>query len=448
MTPDWKSWVGEVANKFPLQQYLGGSENAAVFLTDRSGPGSQPAAIKLVLADAEHPDARLSWWELTARLSHPNLLPVYETGSCRIHDTEVCYIVMEYAEENLSSILPERPLTAEETKEALSSILDGLSYVHNKGYVHGHLRPANVLAVGDQVKLSSDGLCGVGEPGKVLGPPNAYAAPEIANGGSVSPHADVWSVGVLMAEMLTQKRPSDKAEGVVKIPRLPEPFSEIVEHCLQSDPVSRWGIADIRTRLKAVPEASIGRESPAVRKSGKRSYVLAAAVLAVILLTVGLFKLVGSNKDRGSSSAETTVTQPNPSAESPPDKNSGSAGSVAPSAPTGTSASSFVPGKPSHRVMPDVASNASRTISGTVKVKVRAAVDASGNVTSAKFESAGPSKYFAARSLDAARQWKFVAPKVNGEDAASSWLITFEFTRRGVDERVEEIEPSGKSHKR
>jgi len=98
--------------------------------------------------------------------------------------------------------------------------------------------------------------------------------------------------------------------------------------------------------------------------------------------------------------------------------------------------------------MPDVASKASRTINGTVKVKVRAAVDASGNVTSAKLESAGPSKYFAARSLDAARQWKFLAPKVNGEDAASSWLITFEFTRRGVDDRVEEIEPSGKSHKR
>jgi TonB family protein len=289
----------------------------------------------------------------------------------------------------------------------------------------------------------------VGEPGKVLGPPSAYAAPEIANGGNVSPQADVWSVGVLVGEMLTQKRPADQAQGVVKIPRLPEPFSEIVEHCLQSDPVSRWGIADIRTRLKAVAEAPIRRESPvtAVRESGKRSYVLAAGILAAILLTVGLFKLVGSNRDRGSST-ETTVTQPNPSAVSTPDKNNEPVGSVAPSVPTGPSASSFVPGKPSHRVLPDVASNASRTINGTVKVKVRAAVDTSGNVTSAKFDSAGPSKYFASRSLDAARQWKFVAPKINGEDAASNWLITFEFTRKGVDDRVEEIEPSGKSHKR
>jgi len=448
MTRDWKSWVGEVATKFPLQQYLGGSDHAAVFLTERSGPGSQPAAIKVVLADPDHPDARLSWWELTARLSHPNLLPVYETGSCRIHETEVCYIVMEYAEENLASILPERALTPEETKEALRSVLDGLSYVHSKGYVHGHLKPANVLAVGDQVKLSSDGLCGVGEPGKVLGPATAYTAPELANGGSVSPQADVWSVGVLIAEMLTQKRPTDKVEGVVKIPRLPEPFSEIVEHCLQSDPAGRWGIADVRKRLNAGTEAPTRRESPVnvAKESGKKSYLLVVGALAAILLTVGLFKLVGSNKDGGGTSTATTVTQPNPSTVTPSDKNNELAGNVPPSAANATS--SFVSGKPSHRVMPDVASNASRTINGTVKVKVRAAVDASGDVTGAKLESAGPSKYFAARSLDAARQWKFVAPKVNGEDAASSWLITFEFTRRGVDDRVEEIEPSGKSHKR
>jgi TonB family protein len=449
MTRDWKSWEGEVANKFPLRQYLGGSDTAATFLTDRSGPGSQPAAIKLVLADPEHPDARLSWWELTARLSHPNLLPIYETGSCRIQDVEICYIVMEYAEENLSSILPERALSVDETKEALRSILDGLSYVHGKGYVYGHLKAANVLAVGDQVKLSSDGLCGVGEPGKVLGPTTGYTAPEIANGGIVSSQADVWSLGTLISEMLTQKRPTaDALSGAVKAPRLPEPFKEIVEHCLQSDPVSRWSVADIRTRLKA---GAIVAERPAsvaapVGKSGTRTYMLVAGAVAAVLLTVGLFKLVGGNRERTASPVDTSVAQPSGSASVTPKKKDEPAAPALPAA-KGGSAESLVPGKPSQRKMPDIAANASRTIDGKVKVKIKDTVDVSGNVTTAKLESAGPSKYFASKSLEAARQWKFVAPKVNGEDVASNWLITFEFTRRGIDDHVEQIEPAVASRK-
>src|SRR5262249_30838025 len=126
MTRDWKSWEGQIANKFPLRQYLAGTDTSAVFLTERSGAGSPPAAIKLVLADPEHPDARLRWWELTSRLSHPNLLPVYETGSCQLQDTEVCYFVMEFAEEDLSRILPDRALTQDETREAMGPILDAL----------------------------------------------------------------------------------------------------------------------------------------------------------------------------------------------------------------------------------------------------------------------------------------------------------------------------------
>ena len=73
--------------------------------------------------------------------------------------------------------------------------------------MHGHIKPANVMAVGDLIKISSDGLCGAGESSRVLGATSIYAAPEIADGGGMSPASDVWSLGMTLVEALTQSPP-------------------------------------------------------------------------------------------------------------------------------------------------------------------------------------------------------------------------------------------------
>ncbi len=101
---------------------------------------------------------------------------------------------MEYAEEDLSQILPQRPLTPTEVSDMLSPLLDGLSDLHSMGLVHGRLKPSNVLAVSDQLKLSTDQVTSAGEP--VIGrrQVGVYDAPESASG-TVSPPADVWSLG-------------------------------------------------------------------------------------------------------------------------------------------------------------------------------------------------------------------------------------------------------------
>jgi TonB family protein len=443
MGRDWKSWEGQVANKFPLRQFLGGTDTSAVFLTERSGPTSQPAAIKLVPADPEHPDARLSWWELTSRLSHANLLQVYETGSGRIEDSEMCYIVTEYAEEDLGRILPERALTAEEVKDALRSIVEALRYVHGKGYVHGHLKPSNVLALGDRVKLSSDGLCGVGEPGKLLGVPNEYTAPDIATGGVVSTAADVWALGVLIVEMLTQKRTAIATQSGGNVPTLPDPFGDVVEHCLKADPGSRWTIAQIGARLNQDPVAPTAHQATKVAGAPLRArYWAPAFAVAVAAILISLV-LRSHRAEQGAASPTTQQAGATNAVGSPTTTTSASPSSHAPG-----HAGGFVAGTVSHRKMPEVTTSASHTIQGKVKVKVRTAVDASGEVTNARIDSAGPSKYFASRSLEAARQWKFTPPKMNGEQVASDWLITFEYTRKGIDDYVEEVNPSSSGRKR
>src|ERR1700687_6002123 len=104
-----KKWEGQtVAGKFPLRQWIGGSERAVVFQTVRNG--SQRAVIKLVMAatsaaDALHDEAQLSRWSDTSRRSHPHLIRLFENGRCEIDGTGLLYVVMEFADEDLGQIL-------------------------------------------------------------------------------------------------------------------------------------------------------------------------------------------------------------------------------------------------------------------------------------------------------------------------------------------------------
>src|SRR5258708_37561154 len=163
MSESWKQWEGQVVDaKFPLSRYLGGSEHSAVFLTERGAP-PQKAAIKFIQVDEPDAELQLFRWKHAAKLSHPHLLRIFESGRCRLGDFDLLYVVMEYAEENLSQFLPQRPLTPAEARDVLAPTLQGLAFLHGEGLVHGHVRPSNILAIDDQLKLSSDGVFSIDE---------------------------------------------------------------------------------------------------------------------------------------------------------------------------------------------------------------------------------------------------------------------------------------------
>ena len=90
-------------------------------------------------------------------------------------------------------------------------------------------------------------------------------------------------------------------------------------------------------------------------------------------------------------------------------------------------------------VLPDIPRQARNTIHGSVKVSVRAAVDASGRVVNAKLESAGPSKYLARLTLEAARRWEFRPPTSQGNKLASEWMLHFNLTRGGTTVHPAEV---------
>jgi TonB family protein len=271
MTEASKQWEGQIVEGiFPLRQYLGGSDHSAVFLTEHSAGEPQKAAIKLSPADPATADSQVSSWEFASQLSHPNLLRIFRVGRCRLGTDDLLYLVMEYAEEDLADILSQRALTPEETRDMLFPVLDALEYLHGKGFVHGDLKPANILATGDHLKLSSDAISRIGESQSASKRASDYDAPEAASG-MLTPAADVWSLGMTLVEVLTRHLPEWQSgpnrEPVVPV-NLSAPFLEIARQCLRMEPQRRMSVADIAERLNA--RAAVASVSVAASVAGAR----------------------------------------------------------------------------------------------------------------------------------------------------------------------------------
>lgn len=263
MSVSWKQCQGQVVNNtYLLQEYLGGSGDSAVFLTQLAGPQSSRAAIKLVPAGTSA-DLQLSLWRRASQFSHPNLITLFQSGRCHLANMDLLYVVMEYAEEDLSQILPQRPLTASEARDMLEPVLSALTYLHGQGLVHSRIKPSNMLAAGDQLKLSSDTIFPAGESRRSSRDLDIYAAPEAASQ-PLTAACDVWSLGMTVVEALTQHVPDWQPAGYADPPvrsTLPQPFLDIAQHALRRDPKLRWTVAEIGACLNPLAAAAAAGQS-------------------------------------------------------------------------------------------------------------------------------------------------------------------------------------------
>jgi TonB family protein len=260
MSDLWKRWEGVVAdNRYTLRQFLGNTGHSAVFLTSLPGPDAGSAVIKFISAEIPGAHDQLSNWTRASQLTHPNILRLHHSGHCRIQDMDLLYTVSEFAEENLGQFLPSRPLTAEEASDMLTPIVEALVSLHAAGLAHGHIKPSNILAIGDRLKLSSDTILPFGQTRSGQRERDVYDAPETVNE-PVHAAADVWSLGVTLVEALTQHAPGlpydDESDPA--IPQyLPQPYLEIGYHALRRDADKRWTCAEIAAHLNpAIPTAA------------------------------------------------------------------------------------------------------------------------------------------------------------------------------------------------
>jgi len=448
MAETWKQWQGQPVNEtFHLRECLGGSEQSAVYLADSTGGDPQEVAIKLVPEDSPNAARQVSSWRRAATVSHPNLTRIFETGHCQIGGAKLLYAVMEYAPENLSQVISDRPLTESEASEMLKPALEALAYLHARGLVHGRVKAANIMASGDQIKLSTDGLRRTGEP---ISDPGAYDPPENMS----SPAADAWSLGMTLVEVLSQRLPAwdRNAPGDPVVPEtLPAPLLDVARHCLLRDPKLRWTTADIANRLN--PRIAVRQSQPVRRRdSPMRSRYLIPAVILLLALTgfvsLKLFNHVPkpstepsqateklsakrlTESQQAGSAAPTSVKKQTTPGETP-----SSSGTFQRSAATSSVEPLTVPSTRAagrgviHQVLPNVPPQARATIQGTVRVGIRVSVDPSGSVTDATIDSPGPSRYFANLALQAARQWKFAPAR----GAPSVRTLRFKFSQNGTE---------------
>ncbi len=444
-TEVWNKWEGRVVDgKFPLRQWLGGSDHSAVFLTEPAGAGPQKAAIKLIRADND--SAQLSRWAESAKLSHPHLLPLLEYGRGQIDDTPFLYVVMEYAEENLAEIIPLRALSPDEASAMLRPAAEALRALHQADFVHGRIKPANIMAVDNQLKISIDGLGKAGEP---TAAPSLYDAPEIASTG-LSTAADVWSLGGTLLAVLTQIQPLDTSQrGFALNEDIPQPLRGIVRECLHLDPQRRCTTETILQALQPAtlhpatqatsPQPPVSAEvvGPNRIEAPSRRWLIVPIVAAALFLAILLGSRLVSHSPvipaKESHQTAPAAEVPAPQSPAPFTEKEKPAPKSAPISNTR--------GSVRQQVLPGVSQSALRTIDGTVKIGVRVDVDSLGNVTQVRLTSAGPSKYFANLALAAARQWKFNPPQVNGQALASEWLLRFQLRRTAVNVASDQTRP-------
>ena len=281
----------EIAGKYRLGHCLGDCGREAIYETVWQ---DRPAIFKLIRPDVAETPWLLARFATGKRLRHPNLLAIYDFGELAAtkpaHDKAACgndsfvYAVMERGDENLGGVLRERALNNEETKQILDGILPALAFLHEHGYVHASVRPADIFACGDNVKLSSDCLLPVSARDGIRRNPGVYEAPETA-AGIFEPSCDSWSVAAVTLECLTR---SPYRSGMDQVA---PPFLEIVQGGLQQNPKARWSVEKMAAVLDGPPQrgtkdAAIRAVLPNYRRFGGIAIggMLAAAAVCAFLV--------------------------------------------------------------------------------------------------------------------------------------------------------------------
>jgi hypothetical protein len=221
----WTEYEGRtIDGAYPLTKLIR-PEGRSAFFSTSNGTGV-PTVIRLIESHFDG-DEILTRWRGVAALNHPNLVKLKNFGHVVLDETSLVYAVMEPVEANLGEILREHRLTELETRHIATSLLAAIEALHSNGFVHEHVVPENVLAVGEVIKLRSDCIRETleGEEGVAL------------------KRKDVRDYATLLLQALTQQRTLENASRALP---LPAPFEQIVRKGISGE----WGLAQIGTALK------------------------------------------------------------------------------------------------------------------------------------------------------------------------------------------------------
>ena len=262
-----------LANRYQLQQKLGSGGMAQVYMA-RDLMLERPVAIKVLKKDfSTNPSQRNQFRQearAAANLSHPNIVTIHDFG---FHKGRL-YIVMEYIPgKNLKEIMKqhEAGFTVQEAIPLIIQACNGIGYAHRAGLVHCDIKPHNMLISPDQrLKVTDFGIARAlssihpEEHYDVVWGSPQYFSPEQASGKAPSPASDVYSLGVIMYEMITGKLPFE-ADDPIKLakmhrdaiptpprqlnPSIPKSLEQILMKVLSKEPSARYRTTDQLGRI-------------------------------------------------------------------------------------------------------------------------------------------------------------------------------------------------------
>ena len=253
--------IGQTISHFQIVKKLGQGGMGVVYLADDLVLGRK-AAVKILSADySDNPDFRARFRreaQTGAALNHPNIVTIYEVGEFE----QGAFIAMEYVDgESLAVLIAREQLYFKKALEITIRICQGLQRAHQAGIIHRDIKPGNIMLDREgQVKILDFGLAkllgdtGLTKKSMIMGTPH-YMSPEQTKGETLDYRTDIFSLGVVLYELLTQKLPfqgdSGPAVSYAIVHKNAQPISDytsetspglekIVEKALQKDPGLRY----------------------------------------------------------------------------------------------------------------------------------------------------------------------------------------------------------------
>ena len=332
--PDVLHPLGRIVSHYQIEALIGGGGMGVVYRARDLALG-RAVALKVLyphLTGDAHARARLaSEARAVSSLDHPNIAVVYEIGTAAPSsgdDLEIpLFIAMAYyAGETIREKIGRGPLPPEEAVRYAARIAEGLSRAHEAGIVHGDIKPANVIVTErGELKIVDFGIArSVGadqtRPGETPGT-LAYMSPEQTRGEPLDQRSDIWSLGVMLFEMLTGERPfqggDDAALGHAIRHEAPRPLRDhrpgvtaalerIVESCLGKDANDRFQrTGELLAALQAIDGTS-GETASGVRFGLTSGRIAAAGSLLILALAAGVVLVSpDSFPPRGSRTSDT-----------------------------------------------------------------------------------------------------------------------------------------------
>jgi len=259
-----------IADRYTVESRIGSGGFSTVYLAFDNKLKRQ-VAIKLLHAFLQNsPDLIRRFTretELTARLLHPNLAVIYDSGALSNGQP---YIAMEHLRGTTLEdvVIAEKRLSVKRTVNIIAQTCDALGYAHKAGVIHRDLTPRNIFLLDDDVvklidfglAFSLDGSHSLTSPGEILGTPQ-FMSPEQCRGQSIDCRADIYSVGLIMQFMLSGIKPIDGENLFEVIGKQihdpPVPLSEVcpdlyfpaairqaIQICLAKDPNDRFSTCE------------------------------------------------------------------------------------------------------------------------------------------------------------------------------------------------------------